>query len=95
MTQPAPTASKTWDAVVVGNFFIDEVLSEFQSLPKLGEESFARQFRREIGGGAAITACGLARLGLNVAVLGVVGKEDGMWLVKRLAVDHWDAARAK
>ncbi len=78
---------KPWDVVVVGDLFIDEVLSEFQSLPKLGEESFARQFRREIGGGAAITACGLARLGLKVAVLGVVGKEDGMWLIKRF-IEH-------
>ncbi|MGI8991684.1 MAG: carbohydrate kinase family protein [Bryobacteraceae bacterium] len=91
MPSPQPSASKQWDAVVVGDFFIDEVLSEFKSLPKLGEESFARQFRREIGGGAAITACGLARLGLNVAVLGLVGKEDGMWLIKRLIESGVDA----
>lgn len=91
MGQSQNGAQKPFDAIVVGDFFIDEVLSEFQSLPKLGEESFARQFRREIGGGAAITACGLARLGLNVAVLGVVGKEDGMWLVKRLIENGVDA----
>ena len=47
---------KIWDVVVVGDLFIDEVLSDFNSLPKLGEEAFARKFRREIGGGAAITA---------------------------------------
>ena len=41
-------------------------------------------FQREAGGGAAITACGLARLGIPVAVLGAVGKADGAWLVKRL-----------
>jgi sugar/nucleoside kinase (ribokinase family) len=74
---------KIWDVIVVGDLFIDEVLTEFDSLPKLGEESFARKLRREIGGGAAITACGLAKLGLRVGVLGVVGKEDGMWLVHR------------
>ena len=61
----------------MGDLFIDEVLSDFTSLPKLGEESFARKFRREIGGGAANTACGLAKLGWRVAALGVVGKEDG------------------
>src|SRR5438105_12413139 len=75
--------NKIWDVVVVGDLFIDEVLSEFYSLPKLGAESFARKFRREIGGGAAITACGLARLGWKVAVLGVIGKGDGMWVVRR------------
>ena len=52
---------------------------------KLGEESFARKLNREVGGGAAITACGLAKLGVSVAVLGVVGKEDGSWVADRLA----------
>jgi ribokinase len=70
--------------IVIGEFFIDEVLSGFQTLPKLGEESFARRLHREAGGGAAITACGLAKLGVKVAVLGAVGKEDGAWVVKRL-----------
>ncbi len=63
---------------------MDIVMSDFYRLPQLGEEAFARKLRHEIGGGAAITACGLARLGMNVAVLGVVGREDGMWIVKRL-----------
>jgi ribokinase len=83
---------KPWDVVVVGDFFIDEILSDFPSLPKLGEEAWARQFRREIGGGAAITACGLGRLGMNVAVLGVVGGEDGMWLIRRLTAGGVNAA---
>lgn len=69
---------------MVGDFFMDIVMTDFYRLPQLGEEAFARRLRHEIGGGAAITACGLARLGLNVAVLGVVGREDGMWIVKRL-----------
>jgi len=74
---------KIWDVVVVGDLFIDEVLSDLNTLTKLGEEAFARKFRREIGGGAAITACGLAKLGWRVAVLGVVGREDGLWVVRR------------
>src|SRR5258706_11667433 len=85
-------AQKPWDVVVVGDFFIDEILSDFSSLPKLGEEAFARTFRREVGGGAAITACGLGRLGVNVAVLGVVGGEDGMWLIHRLTAGGVNAA---
>ena len=72
------------EVVVIGEFFIDEILSGFHALPKLGEESFARKFHREVGGGAAITACALAKLGVRVAVLGAVGKEDGGWLIKRL-----------
>lgn len=79
MTQRRPTV------IVIGEFFIDEILSGFQTLPKLGEESFARHFQKEVGGGAAITACGLARLGIQVGVVGAVGKEDGAWVVKRLS----------
>lgn len=75
---------KTWDVVVVGDFFIDIVMSGFHQLPRLGEEGFARTMRTEVGGGAAITSSGLAKLGVNVAVLGVVGHEDGIWIVKRL-----------
>ena len=51
---------KSRDVVLIGEFFLDEILSGFHSLPKLGEESFARRFQREVGGGAAITACASA-----------------------------------
>lgn len=75
---------KIWDVMVVGDFFMDVVMSGFYSFPRLGEEGFAQTLKQEIGGGAAITSCGLARLGMNICVLGVVGQEDGMWLAKRL-----------
>jgi ribokinase len=77
-------ARKKKRVAVVGEFFIDEIFTEFNALPKLGEECFARKFRREVGGGAAITACALAKLGVHVSVVGSVGKEDGQWLVDRL-----------
>ena len=84
------TSRKSWDVVVVGDLFIDEIFSDFYTLPKLGEEAFARRFKREIGGGAAITASGLGRLGLKVAVVGVVGSEDAVWLIKRLTAERVD-----
>jgi sugar/nucleoside kinase (ribokinase family) len=84
LEEGAMRREKTWDVVVVGDFFIDIIMSGFYTLPKLGEEGFAQTMRTEIGGGAAITSSGLARLGLKVAVLGVVGHEDGIWIVKRL-----------
>jgi sugar/nucleoside kinase (ribokinase family) len=43
----------------------------------------ASHYCREAGGGAAITAAGLAKLGFRAGTLGVVG-HDGQWLVKRL-----------
>jgi hypothetical protein len=41
---------------VIGEFLIDEIYSEFDAMPKLGEECFAQRFQREVGDGAAITA---------------------------------------
>lgn len=78
---------KPWDVVVVGDFFMDTVMSGFDTFPRPGEEAFAKALRQEIGGGAAITSCGLARLGFTVAVLGVVGKDDGLWICKRLIAE--------
>ena len=77
------TRSKT-SVAIIGEFFIDEIFAEFGGLPRLGEERFARAFRREAGGGAAITACALAKLGVPVLVFGVLGKADGPWVRDRL-----------
>ena len=74
---------KTLDALVAGDLFVDTILSGFPSWPQAGSEAFATELRREIGGGAAITACGLAKLGSRTAVLGRVG-HDGQWVADRL-----------
>ncbi len=76
--------SKTWDVITVGDVFVDLVFSGFPKWPQPGEEVFAARFAREIGGGAVITACGLAQLGLRVSVLAAVGREDGEWVRTRL-----------
>ena len=80
------------NVIVVGEFFIDEILSELYALPKLGEESFARKFRRDVGGGAAITACGLAKLGVSVKVIGAIGTEDGDRVIDRLTKSGVDCS---
>src|SRR3954471_2444959 len=69
---------------VIGELFLDEIFAYFGAFPKRGEECFARKFRREVGGGAAITACGLAKLGVQVGVVGSIGEADGQWLLDRL-----------
>ncbi|HWQ33192.1 MAG TPA: carbohydrate kinase family protein [Blastocatellia bacterium] len=72
-----------WDVITAGDVFTDLVMSGFPRWPQPGEESFATMLHREAGGGAAITACGLAKLGVRVALLAVIGR-DGDWLVERL-----------
>jgi ribokinase len=78
---PEPAAGL--DVLVAGELYADLILSGFDCWPQPGQEAFAREFHREIGGGASITACGLARLGSRTGVLGVVGP-DGAWLLERL-----------
>lgn len=78
------TAESRLDVLVAGDLFLDLVMSGFPSWPQPGEESFAKKFHKEVGGGAAITACGLSKLGFRTGVLGVVGKDDGQWMLDEL-----------
>jgi sugar/nucleoside kinase (ribokinase family) len=75
--------SKSLDILVGGDLFIDLIMSGFASWPRPGTEAFARELHREVGGGAAIAACGLATLGSRVALFGMAG-HDGDWFAARL-----------
>jgi sugar/nucleoside kinase (ribokinase family) len=75
--------NKIWDVVVVGEIFADHVFSGFARWPQPGEEHFTDHYIREAGGGAAITACALGKLGRSVAIFAVMGEEDA-WLQERL-----------
>lgn len=75
---------KRWDAVTVGEIYIDHVFSGLLNWPRPGEEVFTRNYTRELGGGAAITACGLGLLDRKTAVFGVVGDIEGEWIKRRL-----------
>ena len=57
-----------WDVAVAGEIFADHVFSGFARWPQPGEELFTDSYVREVGGGAAITACGLTRLGRRYAL---------------------------
>jgi sugar/nucleoside kinase (ribokinase family) len=76
---------KIWDVTVVGEIYIDHVMSGFETWPAPGEEVVTDHYTREIGGGCATTACGLSRLGKSVNLIGVIGYADAPWLEQRLA----------
>lgn len=80
------------DVLVAGDLFVDLIMSGFSQWPLPGEEAFARSLTREIGGGAAITAHGLATLGTHCAVVGTVGAGDAEWLLDRLSSLHVDTS---
>jgi len=77
--------TKRWEAVTVGEIYIDHVFSALPGWPRPGEEVFTKNYLCEVGGGAAITGCALGLLGRKTAVFGVVGEEDAAWIAKRLA----------
>ena len=52
---------RRFEAIVAGELFTDLILSGFDFWPRPGEEAFAKEFHREVGGGAANTACGMAK----------------------------------
>jgi sugar/nucleoside kinase (ribokinase family) len=83
--------TSNWDAIVAGHSFIDFVFSGIQGWPKIGEEAFARSVYREIGG-AAITACGLGRLGRKTGLFTCVGNDDQEWFCRRLEGCHVDTS---
>ena len=75
---------KPYDVTVVGEIYIDHVFTGFAAWPQPGEEVFTDQYVQEIGGGAANTACGLARLGRSVRLVGAIGAKDATWFNSRL-----------
>ncbi|MBD8737564.1 carbohydrate kinase family protein [Sphingomonas sp. CFBP 13706] len=81
MTTPKPK----YDVAVVGEIYVDHVFSGFASWPKPGEEVVTDAYVRAMGGGAAATACGLAKLGRTVALVGLVGADDRDWFATGLA----------
>ncbi len=73
-----------YDVAVVGEIYIDHIFTGFTAWPQPGEEAFARNYHREIGGGAANTACALGRLGRSVNLIGAIGASDSEWFEERL-----------
>jgi len=75
---------KSHDVAIVGEIFVDHVFTGFDRWPQPGEEVYAPFYTSEVGGGAAITACALARLDRSVNLLGVIGADDARWIEDRL-----------
>ena len=76
MDEGATTQNKPIDLVVVGEINPDVVVSDPDPRPVFGQaERLVREIRLTIGSSPAITACAAARLGLRVAMVGVVGDD--------------------
>jgi sugar/nucleoside kinase (ribokinase family) len=77
MDDGAGTRMRPFDLLVVGEVNPDILVSDPDPHPVFGQvERLVREVRLAIGSSSAITACAAARLGLRVAMVGVVGADD-------------------
>lgn len=66
---------KKWDVYVYGDVNIDVVVPGVESLPEPGSEVDVPVMETFVGGGAALFALGLAKLGLKPVFQGSIGKD--------------------
>jgi sugar/nucleoside kinase (ribokinase family) len=73
---PDATAERETDVYVIGDINPDILVIDEDAIPEFGQvEKLVGTIRLTVGGSSAITACGMARLGLRVAHGGVVGDD--------------------
>lgn len=74
-----------YDVLVVGDINPDLMMVDYNRLPNPGEETHVKAAYMALGGGCAICASGLAKLGLNVAVYGFLGSDSfGKQMLEKL-----------
>lgn len=67
---------KQYDILVAGEINPDLILSSTDLEPRFGQhETLVDSAHLTIGSSSAIFACGAARLGLRVAIIGIIGKD--------------------
>lgn len=88
---PAWDESRDFDVLVVGDLNIDLILSGLPRVPDFGEEVLASGLAQRLGGSAANFAVCCARLGMSVAFVANVGRDEfGDFLCGRL--EEWGVA---
>ncbi len=69
--------TRPFDLLVVGEINPDVIVADPDPRPAFGQaERIVRDIRLAVGSSSVITACAAARLGLRVAMVGVVGDDD-------------------
>jgi len=73
---------KKYDVLVVGDVNVDLVVTGIKKMPLPGQERYVDDISLNVGGGAALSAIGLARLGMKSAVYGSIGDDFlGVYIV--------------
>lgn len=70
------TTEKKIDVIVIGELNVDIILNEIESFPVIGKEIIANKMSVTLGSSSAIFASNLSSLGIKVAFIGKVGKDN-------------------
>jgi sugar/nucleoside kinase (ribokinase family) len=87
MHRPPRPEDRELDLIVVGEINPDIIVSDPDPVPRFGQqEQLVDAITMTIGSSSAIAACGAARLGLRVAMVGVVGDDPfGRFMLEAMA----------
>jgi sugar/nucleoside kinase (ribokinase family) len=85
------------DLLVIGEINADIIVTDPDPVPRFGQaERIVDGVRLAIGSSSMITACGAARLGLRVSVIGVVGDDPlGHFMLDAMAARGVDVAACR
>jgi sugar/nucleoside kinase (ribokinase family) len=67
---------KKYDVIAIGELNVDLILSGLKSMPSVGQEIIAENSSVVLGSSTAITASGLAKLGMTTGFIGKLGKDN-------------------
>jgi len=82
--------------LVIGEMCADLIVTGMERMPVLGEETMAEDFSIQVGGSSLITACGLAKLGIDTAFYGNLGTDSfGQNIRKQLEERGLDISRVR
>lgn len=83
--------TKKWDVFVYGDVNADIIIPGVNDFPPSGQESVVKTMDTCVGGGAALFALGLGKLGLSPVFQGVVGDDCyGKYILEEFKKNHVD-----
>lgn len=67
---------KKLDVIVLGDINLDLIVKDLDKIPEMGQEVFVNDIITCVGGSGANTSVGLAKLGIDVGMFGIISDDD-------------------
>lgn len=86
-------ADKRWDIYIYGDINVDLIIPNIGSFPLPGREDVVDTINTYVGGGAALFALGIGKLGLDAVFQGTIGDDCyGRFILDELKKKHVDSS---